>query len=237
MDNLMQTPQRVKSHYEAKPPSEPSSHVGSDEREPEDEEEPREKDETVPQASNVTEYFTTSKRITTEVIIDALREYNKKHPDAPINIPAQARGEYDYVYRTNLNSLRKAHNIEIYIATTPIAVPPSHDYDKLLYTLKKDAIYQSGDNKGYVKLHTLMAAINQYEAEKHAKIDYPPEVIKKVKTFYNYLTQYITFVNEDGEDYNPAIEGSGRHKKEMIPSTEPAMQFNDVKNDPYFVIQ
>ena len=82
-----------------------------------------------------------------------------------------------------------------------------------------------------------MSAVNQYEAEKHAKIDYPPEAARTVKTFYNYLTQYITFVNEDGEDYEPTIEGRGKPKKEIIPSTEPAMQFNDVRNDPYFVIQ
>ena len=164
-----------------------------------------------------------------------MQEYNKKHPDNPITIPPQER-EYDYVYRTNLDMLRKSRNIEIYKVTS-IAVPPSDSYDKVIFTVRKDAIYQAGANKGYIRLPALLQAVNQYEDEKHAKIDYPPEVIRKVKTFYNYLTQYITFVNEDGDDYEPAIEGSGRHKKEIIPSTEPAMQFNDVKNDPYFVIQ
>ena len=82
-----------------------------------------------------------------------------------------------------------------------------------------------------------MSAVNQYEVEKQANIDFPPEASKTVKTFYNYLTQYITFVNEDGEEYEPTIEGRGRPKKETIPSTEPAMLFNDVKNDPYFIIQ
>ena len=41
--------------------------------------------------------------------------------------------------------------------------------------------------------------------------------------------------------YEPPIEGSGRRKpkpkREIIPSTEPAVHFNDVRNDPYFIIQ
>ena len=66
-----------------------------------------------------------------------MREYNKKHPDNPIYIPPQARGVYDYVYRASLNSTRKAHNIEIYMASTPIAVPPSDPFDKMRYTIEK----------------------------------------------------------------------------------------------------
>ena len=135
MVDKMQTPKEEK--IEDVPDETTFSRPVGDEKEPEDEEEPREKEEGVPQASNVTEYFTTSKKITTEVIIDALREYNKKHPDNPIAIPPQARGEYDYVYRANLNSIMKAHNIVIYKASTPIAVPPSDSYDKMQYTIEK----------------------------------------------------------------------------------------------------
>ena len=66
-----------------------------------------------------------------------MRGYNKKHPDNPISIPNQAREEYEYVYRAKLNSIRKGHNIEIYMATTPIAVPPSDPYDKMRYAIEK----------------------------------------------------------------------------------------------------
>ena len=226
--------EQAQSHSDL-PPLEGAESEG--EREPEDEEDTLEKDEGAPQASDGTEYFTTSKKITSEVIIEALREYNKKHPDNPIAIPPQAVGEYDYVYRAKLNSIRRAHNIEIYTTTIPIAVPPSDPYDKMRYTIEKNAVYKSGANKGYIPIQKLMSAISKYESEKRAKIDYPPEAARTVKTFYNYLTQYITFVNEDGEEYEPTIEGSGRPKKETIPSTEPAMHFNDVRNDPYFITQ
>ena len=98
-----------------------------------------------------------------------MREYNKKHPDNPIYIPPQARGEYDYVYRANLNSIMKAHNIVIYKASTPIAIPPSDPYDKMRYTIEKNVPYKSGANKGYIPIQKLMSAISQYESEKHAK--------------------------------------------------------------------
>ena len=98
-----------------------------------------------------------------------MREYNKKHPGNPIYIPPQARGAYDYVYRANLNSIRKAHNIEIYMASTPIAVPPPDPYDKMQYTIEKNVIYKAGANKGYVPIQKLMSAVNQYEAEKMQK--------------------------------------------------------------------
>ena len=65
--------------------------------------------------------------------------------------------------------------------------------------------------------------------------------MRSPETLYNYLSTYINFVNEDGSEYKPPVEGSGRRKPkdkvEIIPSTEPAMQFNDVKNDPYFITQ
>ena len=58
----------------------------------------------------------------------------------------------------------------------------------------------------------------------------------KIAKQYELLTPYINFVNEDGSEYTPPVRGSGRRKPidkvELIPSTEPAMQFNDVKNDP-----
>ena len=139
VDLKYKTPKRVEGDdkIEDVPDETTFSRPVGDEKEPEDEEEPREKDEGVPQASNVTEYFTTSKKITTEVIIDALREYNRKHPDNPIHIPPRMRGEYDYVYRARLKSIMKDHNIEIYMASTPIAVPPSDPYDKMCYTIEK----------------------------------------------------------------------------------------------------
>ena len=64
---------------------------------------------------------------------------------------------------------------------------------------------------------------------------------KSLARQYELLTPYKNFVYEDGTEYTPPVRGSGRRKPidkvEIIPSTEPAMQFNDVKNDPYFVIQ
>ena len=89
-------------------------------------------------------------KITSEVIIEALREYNKKHPVKPVTIPSQAVGEYDYVYRAKINSIRKAHNIKIYTTPIPIAAPPSDPYDKMRYTIEKNAVYKSGANKGYI---------------------------------------------------------------------------------------
>ena len=64
---------------------------------------------------------------------------------------------------------------------------------------------------------------------------------KRLASQYGLLTQYINFVNEDGSEYMPPVRGQGRRKPadkvEIIPSTEPAMQFNDVKSDPCFVIR
>ena len=56
------------------------------------------------------------------------------------------------------------------------------------------------------------------------------------KTFYNFLNQYIHFLNEDDTDYKLPVKGQGRRnpvdKVEIIPSIEPAMLFNDVKMTP-----
>ena len=59
---------------------------------------------------------------------------------------------------------------------------------------------------------------------------------QKIAKPYELLTPYINFVNEDGSEYMPPVRGQGRRKPadkvEIIPSTEPAMLFNDVKMTP-----
>ena len=64
--------------------------------------------------------------------------------------------------------LRKSRNIEIYKVTS-IAVPPSDSYDKVIFTIRKDAIYQAGASKGYIRLPALLQAVSQYEDEKTRK--------------------------------------------------------------------
>ena len=43
------------------------------------------------------------------------------------------------------------------------------------------------------------------------------------KALYEFIERYISLINEDGTEYKPPVEGSGRrkpeHKVERIPST------------------
>ena len=111
------------------------------------------------------------------------------------------------------------------------------------YILQDKYILKSGSDAGYIALPGLMDAIDSYNNAKPA--DAPVLTIAKTPSLarqYRLLTPYIHFVNdEDGSEYKPPVRGQGRRKPvdkvEIIPSTEPAMQFNDVRNDPYFIIQ
>ena len=109
--------------------------------------------------------------------------------------------------------------------------------------LQDKYILKSGSDACYIALPGLMDAIDNYNNAKAADakvitVGKTPSLVRQ----YQLLTPYIHFVNdEDGSEYKPPARGQGRRKPvdkvEIIPSTEPAMQFNDVRNDPYFVIQ
>ena len=94
---------------------------------------------------------------------------------------------------------------------------------------------------GDISQKALLDALREYETTRNVSIPLSPEITKSSKAIYNFFSQYIIFVNEDGSEYTPPVRGCGRRKPddkvEIIPSTEPAMLFNDVKNGPYFIIQ
>ena len=118
---------------------------------------------------------------------------------------------------------------------------PTHGVE-FNYPIKPSDIEKRGDYKGYITMKTLTQAAADYEEDKGDNVfTVTSEMNRSPKLFYEYLSKYINFINDDGSMYEPPIEGSGRRKpkpkKEIIPSIEPAMLFNDVKNDPYFIIQ
>jgi hypothetical protein len=55
-------------------------------------------------------------------------------------------------------------------------------------------------------------------------------------TLYNLLKDYIKFINADGSDYVLEI-GRGAPLTEIVEQVEATVPFNDVKNDPYFVVK
>ena len=61
----------------------------------------------------------------------------------------------------------------------------------------------------------------------------PAGIKKRTKAYYNFLSQFIIFANEKGEYEEPRITGAGK----PIRMRAPAIQFNDIHNDPYFVIK
>ena len=50
---------------------------------------------------------------------------------------------------------------------------------------------------------------------------------------------YKKYINCEDEDGNPYIEetGSGRHLAEIVKQQAPAVEFNDVKNGPSFIVK
>ena len=50
------------------------------------------------------------------------------------------------------------------------------------------------------------------------------------------MKDYIEFKNEDGSEY-VLRSGRGEPLTEIVEQVEPTVEFNDVKNDPYFVVK
>ena len=68
----------------------------------------------------------------------------------------------------------------------------------------------------------------------YQKQRYQKKLKNKVDTFYNFLHKYINFEDEDGKPY--ILEtGSGKPLVELVEQPTPALEYNDVKNDPYFI--
>ena len=62
----------------------------------------------------------------------------------------------------------------------------------------------------------------------------PKERLTRIESFYNFMKQYVDFVNEDQTPYVPTKKGSGRYN-DIIQSTPPPLLYDDIKNDPYFI--
>ena len=59
------------------------------------------------------------------------------------------------------------------------------------------------------------------------------EIIKKI---YTDPAGFGSVINTDGSDY--VLEtGRGAPLTEIVQQVEPTVEFNDVKNDPYFVVK
>ena len=55
---------------------------------------------------------------------------------------------------------------------------------------------------------------------------------------YNLLKDYVEFQNEDGSEYTEQEKsGSGKPLVEIVEQTELVVPFNDVRNDPYFIVK
>ena len=65
------------------------------------------------------------------------------------------------------------------------------------------------------------------------ELDVPAGLKQRTKAYYKFLSQFIIFANEKGQYEEPRITGEGKH----IKMRAPAMQFNDIRNDPYFIIK
>ena len=55
-------------------------------------------------------------------------------------------------------------------------------------------------------------------------------------TLYNFLKDYIMLQNADGSEYMLRT-GRGEPLTEIVEQVEPTVAFNDVKNDPCFVVK
>ena len=67
-----------------------------------------------------------------------------------------------------------------------------------------------------------------------------PLVFKGKERFplYKVLKEYVDFKNPDGSDYNEKEKtGKGAPLTEIVEQVEATVPFNDVKNDPYFVVK
>ena len=119
----------------------------------------------------------------------------------------------------------------------PGAEPAIQDPIKPRFIVRDEYILKSGR----ISQKALDDALRDYEAETGESLHPTPADKRSNVTLYNFLKQYIMFFREDGTEYEPPVRGSGIRKPvdkvEIIPSTEPAMHFNDVRNDPYFIIQ
>ncbi len=80
-------------------------------------------------------------------------------------------------------------------------------------------------------------ALAQYNAYNVASdlpvLEVPAHIESSSKRYYDFLSAYIIFDEGSGEYENPEVTGSGKH----IRMRAPAMQFNDIRNDPYFIIK
>ena len=75
--------------------------------------------------------------------------------------------------------------------------------------------------------------LNKYrEQNGFDKLDIPKA--RDRKKLYNFLKEYIEFKNNDGSDY-VEITGRGEPLTEIIEQNPPVLEYDDVKNDPYFI--
>ena len=92
-------------------------------------------------------------------------------------------------------------------------------------------------NAGEIQLSVLREAAK--ELNKHREDNGLEKINARGRdrnTLYNFLKDYIEFKSEDGNEY-VLRSGRGEPLTEIVAQVEPTVEFNDVKNDPYFVVK
>ncbi len=83
-------------------------------------------------------------------------------------------------------------------------------------------------------LDDALAKFNDFnEKSELPQLVVPKDVKKTTRAYYDFLTQFIVFANQSGEYDKIRITGEGK----PIRMRAPAMQFNDIRNDPYFIVK
>jgi hypothetical protein len=104
--------------------------------------------------------------------------------------------------------------------------------NKITYVLKPSDFTKKTGKIGMIALGRASTMLDKHRADNGLpKIEIPPE---KLKTLYNFLQKFINFEYEDGKPY--ILEtGSGKPLVELVQQPTPALEYNDVRNDPYFI--
>lgn len=105
---------------------------------------------------------------------------------------------------------------------------------KMSFIVKPSDIVKKTGRIGMVALGKASSLLDEFRRNNNLpKLDIPPEKTKRTDSLYKFLQQYINFVDEDEKPYEEL--GSGLAKSKIIEQPTPLLQYNDVKNDPYFI--
>ena len=101
---------------------------------------------------------------------------------------------------------------------------------------------------GPITVATMNAAITEYNKQHDVNLHPPPGIVNDSKKMREFVEHYIVFVDDRGRVAKMA-RGSGMggvsdedvsmssSENEELPTPAPVAPYNDVRNDPYFVMR